>query len=100
MQYVDGQSIHVSTMVYTRKTEEERYLATPTKRDTMELVQHNGTWYAIHPKPHESTRQTYEVAWSQIREPMMTATQSYIQYYAKQRKEARILYPSFVKNDH
>lgn len=65
----------------------------------MEIVRYNGKWYKITPKAYEPENQTAEVAWMQIREPMMTATETYRQFYENQRKKARILYPSFRKDD-
>ncbi len=63
----------------------------------MEFIRYDGKWYKITPKPYEPERQTTQVAWMQVREPL-TATDSYRKFFDKQRKEARILYPSFRKD--
>ena len=69
------------------------------KTHSMDTVRYNGKWYKIIPKPYEPERQTMEVAWAQIREPEIVTTEHYRKYFEKQRKEARILYPSFRKDD-
>jgi len=64
----------------------------------MELLRYKGKWYRISPKPYEPERQTSQIAWAQIRTPSLTPAQSYLQFFETQRKEARILYPSFRKD--
>jgi hypothetical protein len=58
------------------------------------MLRYSGKWYRIHPKPYEPERQTYTVAWQQIREPIVVES-AYIKYFEKQRTDAKILYPSF-----
>ena len=70
-----------------------------TKED-MEIVRYQGKWYKITPKAYEPESQTFQVAWAQIREPTVGPVEHYRRFYEKQRKEARILYPSFRKDDH
>jgi hypothetical protein len=65
---------------------------------TMEIIRYKGKWAKIHPKPYEPESQTIQVAWAQIREPRISAQEAYRQFFEKQRKEARILYPSFRKD--
>ena len=65
----------------------------------MELFRYEGKWYKVTPKPYEPEKQTAQVAWSQIREPEVQMTEHYRRFFEKQRKEARILYPSFRKDD-
>lgn len=66
----------------------------------MEIVRYEGKWYKITRKAYEPESQTSQVAWAQIREPMIAPIEHYRRFYEKQRKEARILYPSFRKDDH
>ena len=63
----------------------------------MELYRYNGRWYKVKAKPYEPERQTSKVAWSQIREPEIVTAEHYRRMFETQRKEARILYPSFRK---
>lgn len=65
----------------------------------MEIVRYNGKWYKINAKAYEPESQTAQVVWSQLREPNLTIPEHYKNFYEKQRKEARILYPSFRKDD-
>jgi hypothetical protein len=62
------------------------------------MLRHKGKWFTINPKPYEPERQTIEVSWLQIREGI-TADKAYRTYFEKQRKDAKILYPSFRKDD-
>ena len=65
----------------------------------MDLLRHNGKWYKVTPKAYEPERQTAQVAWAQIREPHKSKEEVYRNYFEKQREDARILYPSFRKDD-
>lgn len=65
----------------------------------MDTVRYQGKWYKIVRRPYEPERQTMQVAWAQIREPEIMPIEHYRKYFEKQRKEARILYPSFRKDD-
>lgn len=65
----------------------------------MEIVRYNKTWYKIVPKPYEPERQTAEIAWMQIKYPDLGKEAAYRKYFEKQREDARILYPSFRKDD-
>lgn len=66
---------------------------------SMEIVRYQGKWFKITPKAYEPESQTAQVAWAQIREPSVAPTEHYKRFFEKQRKEARILYPSFRKDD-
>jgi len=66
---------------------------------TMEMLRYKGKWYKVTPKAYEPERQTAQVAWAQIREPQLTKEDVYRTYCTKQRDDARILYPSFRKDD-
>jgi len=65
----------------------------------MEIVRYQGKWYKITPKAYEPESQTAQIVWSQLREPELSIPEHYKRFYEKQRKEARILYPSFRKDD-
>ncbi len=71
----------------------------PGNKTGMEIVRYKGKWYKITPKSYEPEKQTAQVAWSQIREPEIVTTEHYRRFFEKQRNEARILYPSFRKDD-
>jgi hypothetical protein len=62
------------------------------------MLRYSGKWYRINPKPYEPERQTHTVAWTQIKQPSVMIEDVYIQYFEKQRREAKILYPSFRKD--
>ena len=65
---------------------------------TMDILRYKGKWYKVTPKAYEPERQTAEVAWLQMREPI-TTQDAYRKFYEKQRSDAKILYPSFRKDD-
>jgi len=61
------------------------------------MIRHNGQWYVIAPKPYEPEKQTYEIAWDLVKtkvEPIV----AYKRFFENQRKEAKVLYPSFRKD--
>jgi len=60
-------------------------------------VRFQGKWYAIRAKPYEPERQTYQVAWSQIKTGMKPE-QAYREWFAQEQKDAKLLYPSFRKD--
>jgi len=64
----------------------------------MDIVRHNGKWFKIHPKPYEPEHQTVRVAWGMIQDLNVTREEVYKKYYENQRKEAKVLYPSFRKD--
>lgn len=63
----------------------------------MEVVRSKGKWFTIKKKPYEPERQSAEIAWLQIREPL-TPQEAYRRFFEKQREDAQILYPSFRKD--
>lgn len=65
----------------------------------MDTVRYNGVWYKIEAKPYEPERQTHEVAWNQILNPTISSGDAYRKYFEKQREEAKVLYPSFRKEN-
>jgi hypothetical protein len=62
-------------------------------------VRYEGKWYKIIPKSYEPERQTYQVAWMQIREPLVTSEEAYRKYFETLRKEAKVLCPSFRQDE-
>ena len=64
---------------------------------TASMYQYKDKWYKVQPKPYEPERQTVQVAWAQIKGS--SAKTAYRDYFAKLREDAKILYPSFRKDD-
>ena len=64
----------------------------------MDIIRYKGKWYKVNPKPYEPEKQTAEIVWLQLREPI-TPAEAYVNFFKKQREDARILYPSFRKDD-
>jgi lipocalin len=62
------------------------------------MLRYSGKWYRINAKPYEPERQSQSIGWAQIKEPNAIIQDLYIQYFEKQRREAKILYPSFRKD--
>lgn len=65
----------------------------------MEVVRYNGTWFKIIPKPYEPERQSYKIAWAMIREPQIYPESIYRRYFQSLRKDVKVLYPSFRKEN-
>lgn len=65
----------------------------------MEVVRFQGKWYTITRKPYEPEKQSYTIAWYLIKNPEMSQEEAYAQYFEKLKKEAKVLYPSFRKDD-
>ena len=65
----------------------------------MEVVRYKGNWYKIVPKKYEPELQTYQVAWSQIREPTLGPADAYRSYFERERENVKVLYPSFRKEN-
>jgi hypothetical protein len=64
-----------------------------------DTVRYNGKWYKIKAKAYEPERQTYTIAWSLIREPLVLKEEAYRKYFENQRKESKVLYPTFKINE-
>lgn len=62
-----------------------------------QIVRYNGSWYKITAKSYEPERQTTEIAWSMLREPSLKPPEAYRKWFAKERENAKVLYPSFRK---
>jgi len=56
-----------------------------------------GKWYRVHAKPYEPERQTYTIAY-QIAKGTSPQV-AYREWFAQERKDAKLLYPSFGKNE-
>ena len=65
----------------------------------MDIVRYQGKWFKIVPKRYEPERQTSEIAWTLIREPLVVPEDAYRNYFAKERENAKVLYPSFRKEN-
>lgn len=65
----------------------------------MDTVRYNGVWYKINAKPYEPEKQTHEVAWKMIFNPGESHAIIYKNYFERQREEAKVLYPSFRKEN-
>jgi len=56
-----------------------------------------GKWYKITAKPYEPERQTYNIAYRIIQGA--TPQQAYRAWFEQERKDAKLLYPTFGKNE-
>lgn len=65
----------------------------------MDIIKYQGKWFKISPKPYEPERQTFEIAWNLVREPLLLKETVYKNFFEKQRKQAKVLYPSFRKDE-
>jgi hypothetical protein len=70
------------------------------KEQTMEqaAVRYEGRWYKITPKQYEPERQTFQISWHIIREPLITKEEAYRAWYKKEQETVKVLYPSFRKD--
>lgn len=64
-----------------------------------QVVRYNGKWFQIKSKIYEPERQTSEIAWEMIREPSLNPHAAYKEWYSKERERAKVLYPSFRKEN-
>jgi len=53
-----------------------------------------GKWYRVMPKHYEPERQTYNIAYAIISKGI-TPEVAYREWFAQERKDAKLLYPSF-----
>lgn len=65
-----------------------------------QVVRYQGKWYKIVPKPYESERQTIQIAWNLIREPLITKEEAYRAWYKTEQENVKVFYPSFRKDGH
>ena len=64
-----------------------------------QVVRYNGKWFKIVAKPYEPERQTIEIAFSMLRDPSIMPPEAYINWFKKEREDAKVLYPSFRKEN-
>ena len=73
----------------------ESAVQTKIKSDKMvPAVRVQGKWYNIMSKPYEPERQTYNIAYAIISKGT-TPEVAYREWFAQERKDAKLLYPSF-----
>lgn len=65
----------------------------------MAAIRYEGQWYKVTPKSYEPERQTYEIAWERVREPLVLSPEAYRKWYASEQRKVKVLYPSFRKDD-
>jgi hypothetical protein len=65
----------------------------------MAAIRYNGNWFKISPKEYEPERQTYEIMWERVREPLILSPEAYRRWYAAEQKKVKVLYPSFRKDE-
>jgi lipocalin len=65
----------------------------------MQAVRYKGKWYKINPKPFEPERQTFQIAWHLIREPLVTKEEAYRAWFKREQQNVKVLYPSFRKEN-
>ena len=65
----------------------------------MQAVRYKGKWYKVVPKPYESERQTFQIAWNLIREPSITKEEAYRAWFKREQQNVKVLYPSFRKEN-
>jgi hypothetical protein len=65
--------------------------------DKIPVIRVHGKWYAVTPKPFEPERQTYNIAHRIIKGE--TPEQAYREWFAQERKDSKLLYPSFRKEE-
>jgi hypothetical protein len=57
------------------------------------LIRFQGKWHSVNPRPLEPPRQTYDIAWKQIKENK-TAEEVYREWFAEERAISQFLYQS------
>jgi len=77
----------------------EQTVKTESKSQKMvPAIRVQGKWYTIMPKLYEAERQTYNIAYNLIRTGC-TPEVAYRQWFSQERKDAKLLYPSFRKDE-
>lgn len=73
----------------------ESTIQTNIKSDKMvPAIRVQGKWYKVMPKQYEPERQTYNIAYAMISRGT-TPEVAYREWFAQERKDAKLLYPSF-----
>jgi hypothetical protein len=65
----------------------------------MAAIRCDGNWFKVTPNPYEPERQTYEIAWHRVREPLVLSPEAYRKWYTNEQRKVKVLYPSFRKDD-
>ena len=65
----------------------------------MQAVRYRGKWYKIVAKPYEPERQTFQLSWQLIREPLVVKEEAYRAWFKREQENVKVLYPSFRKED-
>ena len=65
----------------------------------MAAIRYNGNWFKVIAKSYEPERQTFEIAWHKVREPLVLSPEAYRKWYANEQKKVKVLYPSFRKDE-
>lgn len=63
------------------------------------MLRYRGEWYKVTPKPYESERQTFQIAWNLIKTPNITKEEAYRTWYKHEQEVVKVLYPSFRKDE-
>jgi hypothetical protein len=63
-----------------------------------DAIRYQGKWYKIKANPFEPERQATTIAWMMVREPLLLKEEVYRKYFETQRKQAKVLYPTFNKD--
>jgi hypothetical protein len=69
-----------------------------TQTKLVPAIRVRGKWYKVMPKQYESERQTYNIAYSIICKGT-TPEVAYREWFSQERKDGKLLYPSFRKDD-
>lgn len=77
----------------------EPILAEVPLYNKMQAVRYKGKWYKINAKPYEPERQTFQIAWHLIREPLITKEEAYRAWFKREQQNVKVLYPSFRKEN-
>jgi len=77
----------------------EAILAEVHMYHTMQAVRYKGKWYKIVPKPYEPERQTFQISWHLIREPLVAKEEAYRTWFKREQENVKVLYPSFRKEN-
>lgn len=76
----------------------ESTIQTQITNKMVPAIRVQGKWYSILPKPYEPERQTYNIAYAIISKGTSPEL-AYREWFAQERKDAKLLYPSFRKDE-
>ena len=75
----------------------EPTIQTTNTHKMVPAIRVQGKWYKIIPKKYEPERQTYNIAYRIIQGA--TPEQAYREWFEQERKDAKLLYPTFGKTE-